>query len=68
MTAQSSVSKSLSGLTAVNASLCVHDAIGPPFRYFEQPLLRRRQAFHQITHLSTVTQMSARGNFLCSLN
>ncbi|KAE8280060.1 Mitochondrial calcium uniporter regulator 1 [Larimichthys crocea] len=60
VTAQSSVSKSLSGLTAVNASLCVHDAIGPPFRYFEQPLLRRRQAFHQITHLSTVTQMSAR--------
>ncbi|XP_010741736.3 mitochondrial calcium uniporter regulator 1 [Larimichthys crocea] len=60
VTAQSSVSKSLSGLTAVNASLCVHGAISPPFRYFEQPLLRRRQAFHQITHLSTVTQMSAR--------
>ncbi|TKS87930.1 2-(3-amino-3-carboxypropyl)histidine synthase subunit 2 [Collichthys lucidus] len=55
------VTARLSGLTAVNASPCVHGAISPSSRYFVQPLLRRRQAFRQIIHLSTATHMSTRG-------
>lgn len=61
VTAQSSISTSFSGLTAVNTSPCVHGVISPPFSYFEQPLWRRRRASGlKIIHLSTVTQMSAR--------